>query len=80
MSRTSFSWRTNTPCPCLHLKYFTPCTVPLCLPERGEEGGGAGEGGEGEGWGGRGRRHIIELKSDTGAKGHIDNRQNFPDT
>ena len=28
----SFSFLTNTPCLSLHLKYFTPFTVPLCLP------------------------------------------------
>ena len=27
---------TNTPCLSLHLKYWTPLTVPLCLPERRE--------------------------------------------
>ena len=49
--------------------------------EEREREGREREGGEGEGGrGGRGRRHIIELKGDTGAKGHIDSRQNFPDT
>ena len=28
---------TNTPCLSLHLKYWTPLTVPLCLPERERE-------------------------------------------
>ena len=35
---------TNTPCLSLHLKYWTPLTVPLCLPERRErEKGGRRE-------------------------------------
>lgn len=62
MSRTSFSNRTKIPCPCLHLKYFTPCTVPLCLPERG-----GGEEGEGRG--------VTELKDDCGMKDDTDSRQ-----
>ena len=28
---------TNTPCLSLHLKYWRPLTVPLCLPERERE-------------------------------------------